>query len=150
MRIIVTKEEREAGSKVKEAILTILEAEGVNASEQNPVNDYNKGISVFRDTQDNTVIDIKTDFITDIFNTFKKVGVLFIKAAIPFAKAFTNIGKLLEELDDRWTETPAPAPEPERNERMATRQVAANQVPTDIRSRSERKRPIGFHTEEVK
>ncbi|PTY92916.1 hypothetical protein [Heyndrickxia sporothermodurans] len=137
MRIIVSKEEREAASKMKAGIITMLEAEGINASSQNPSDDYKKGISVFRDTQDNTVIDIKTAFIADIFGTFKKVGVLFIKTAIPFAKACFDIGKLLEGLDERWAE----APEKEKEIVRTTTQT------TQVHSRMEQrisKRPIGF------
>lgn len=103
MRIIMTKQERESANKMKDAILSVLEAEGIESGSQSVVDDYSTGISVFRDQEDNTIIDIKMDFVQDVFDTFKKVGILFIKVAIPFVKACENIGELLTKLDDRWS-----------------------------------------------
>lgn len=108
MRIILTKAERESANQMKNAIVSYLEAEGIASASQSVVDDYSKGISAFRDQEGNTIIDIKTEFVQDVFNTFKKVGVLFLKVALPFAQACERIGELLIELDSRWA-TSAPA-----------------------------------------
>lgn len=101
MRIILNKAERESAKSMKDTIASVLEAEGIETGTQTIVDDYSKGISVFRDQEGNTIIDIKTDFVKDIIDTSKKVGVLFIKA-LPFVKACERIGELLTDLDARW------------------------------------------------
>lgn len=103
MRIILNKAERESAKSMKDTIASVLEAEGIETGTQTIVDDYSKGISVFRDQEGNTIIDIKTDFVKDIIDTSKKVGVLFIKVALPFVKACERIGELLTDLDARWT-----------------------------------------------
>lgn len=101
MRITLDKAERESAKSMKDAIASILETEGIKST-QNIVDDYSKGISMFSDQKGNTIIDIKTDFVTDIIDTSKKVGILFIEMALPFVKACERIGELLTDLDTRW------------------------------------------------
>lgn len=98
MRIILNKAEKESAKSMKNTIASVLEVEGIETGTQTIVDNYSKGISVFRDQEGNTIIDIKTDFVKDIINTSKKVGVLFIKVALPFVKA----RELLTDLDARW------------------------------------------------
>ena len=102
MRIVLNKAERESAKSMKDAIASVLETEGIETSTQNIVDDYSKGISMFSDQKGNTIIDIETDFVKDIIDTSKKVGVLFIKAALPFVKTCERIGELLTDLDARW------------------------------------------------
>lgn len=61
MRIILDKAERESAKSMKDAIASVLDK-----STQNIVDDYSKGISMFSDQKGNTIIDIKTDFVTDL------------------------------------------------------------------------------------
>jgi len=102
MRIVLNKAERESAKSMKDTIASVLEAEGIETGTQNIVDDYSKGISMFSDQKGNTIIDIKTDFIKDAMSTLEKVGVLFIKVALPFVKACERIGELLTDLDARW------------------------------------------------
>ena len=101
MKIIVTKQEKQAFKETKDVILSCAQEVDARVSANNPWEDY-RGIEV-ESNEEETTIEIQSELIVDVLITYQRVFTAVFSFIVSLKEAFEGLIKSVDIQESAFT-----------------------------------------------